>query len=236
MFNIAIVNNDKNSNSAYITALKEKKYVIRQMDLDELMKEISGIHAVFIMESAIENIGQTYEAIIKTRSLSNCFIWILSKEATKINRIIHLQLGADGTFDNENDLEEFSLYIMKTLERRAGGQESQESIGFTSRSEEGANAFDIRLISGNSSVKIDGKDEVTLTRLEFRTLELLLKRKGEAVTYEELYENVWGEEEGDKKYRVANLVFHLRKKLNDDSFKSKYIRTVRSKGYMFPSC
>ncbi|MGX7265621.1 winged helix-turn-helix domain-containing protein [Enterococcus crotali] len=234
MFNIAIVNNDGNSNSAYIKALEEKKCVIHQMDFDELAKELSGIHAVLITESGVENIGQTYEWIIKTRSLSNCFIWVLSREATKINRIIHLQLGADGTLDSEIDLEEFSLYIMKTLERRAVGQNQLESTSSARRLNEEDGPFDIRLISGNSSVKIDGKNEIALTDLEFSTLELLIERKGQAVTYEELYENIWGEEEGDKKYRVANLVFHLRKKLNDDSFKSKYIRTVRSRGYMLP--
>lgn len=133
IFNIAIVNNDGNSNSAYIKALEEKKCVIRQMDFDELTKELSEIHAVLITESGVENIGQTYEWIIKTRSLSNCFIWVLSREATKINRIIHLQLGVDGTLDSEIVLEEFSLYIMKTLERRAVGQNQLGSIGFARR-------------------------------------------------------------------------------------------------------
>jgi len=232
MFNIAIVSESEMNTSAYITALKEKEYTVRHMDLGELSKEISSIHAVFILEPAVETIGQTCEWIIKVRDIANCFIWVLSEEATKINRIIHLQLGADGTFNNQTDLDEFSLYVTKTLERRAGHSVNR----FVDHSKEDKKSFDIRLVPANFAVKIEGKDEISLTKLEYRTLELLIDRKGEAVTYEELYENAWGQEEGDKKYRVANLVFHLRKKLDDDSFKSKYIRTVRSRGYMLPSC
>lgn len=236
MFNIAIVNNDNRNESVYITTLKEKGCMLQQMDLKELTEEVSKIDAVLIPEGTAENIGQTCELIIKVRNITNCFIWVLSEETTKMNRIIHLQLGADGTFTNETDLEEFALYIMKTLERRSSITKSQGLNGLGKQSTEKKKSFDIRLIPTNYSVKIDGKDEISLTKLEYRTLELLIDRKGEAVTYEELYENAWGQEEGDKKYRVANLVFHLRKKLDDDSFKSKYIRTVRSRGYMLPSC
>lgn len=236
MFNIAIVNNDKNNESVYITTLKEKGCMIQQMDLEELTEEMAKIDAVLIREGAGENISQTCELIMKVRNITNCFVWVLSEETTKMNRIIHLQLGADGTFTNETDLEEFSLYIMKTLERRSSINKSRGLNRLDKQSTERKKSFDIRLIPTNYSVKIDGKDEIGLTKLEFRTLELLIDRRGEAVTYEELYENAWGQEEGNKKYRVANLVFHLRKKLDDDSFKSKYIRTIRSRGYMLPNC
>ncbi|OJG92166.1 hypothetical protein RV15_GL003551 [Enterococcus silesiacus] len=196
-----------------------------------MAERIPIMDAVIIIEPTLEDIGLTCELIIKIRSLTNHFIWILSSEPTKVNRIVHLQLGADGTFDRRTESDEFCLFIMNTLERRSNKKGQQTAILQTT---EGARPA-IQLVPNNFSVNIEGKGEVGLTKLEFKALESLIQRKGEAITYEELYKEVWGEEKGDKKYRVANLVFHLRKKLEDDSFKPKYIRTVRSRGYMLSS-
>lgn len=235
MFNIALVNTIEEDRSEYIVALKEKKCTLHHVNLNEMEERIPQMDAVIINEPTIEDIGLTCESIIKVRSLTNHFVWILSDESTKINRIVHLQLGADGTFDNRTESDEFCLSIMNTLERRTDKKQKQETITDTVHPTMEGQPPAIRLVPNNFSVSIEGKGEVGLTKLEFKALESLIRRKGEAITYEELYKSVWGEEKGDKKYRVANLVFHLRKKLEDDSFKPKYIRTVRSRGYMLSS-
>ncbi|EOL50080.1 winged helix-turn-helix domain-containing protein [Enterococcus caccae] len=232
MFNIALVNNVESSKLEYITALKEKKCSIHQIDPTEIRERIPKMDAVIVIESAVENIGLTCEFIIKVRDLTEGFVWVLSSESSKVNRIVHLQLGADGTFDNRIDSDEFCLYVMNTLERRLGKKGQKNSYSQIESPKKEQQIQNIRLVPANFSVNIEGKGEVGLTKLEFKALETLIRNKGEAISYEELYKSVWGKEKGDKKYRVANLIFHLRKKLEDDSFKPKYIRTVRSRGYM----
>lgn len=231
MFNIGLVNALENYQSEYIVALKEKKCLIHQINLNEMAEQIPNMDAVIIVEHTLEDIGLTCELIIKVRSLTNRFIWVLSNEPTKVNRIVHLQLGVDCTFDRRTEPDEFCLFVMNTLERRSNNKNQQVAIIQPTKESPPA----IQLVPNNFSVNIEGKGEVGLTKLEFKALESLIQRKGEAITYEELYKKVWGEEKGDKKYRVANLVFHLRKKLEDDSFKPTYIRTVRSRGYMLSS-
>ncbi|MGX7244598.1 DNA-binding response regulator [Enterococcus quebecensis] len=235
MFNIALVSSIKDSQSCYVAALKEEKCSIHSLNSDELDASIEKMDAVIITESGLEEIGLTCELIIKVRNLTNRFIWILSHESTKINRIIHLQLGADGTFDNRTESDEFCLYIMNTLERRSNKKKQEVISSNNNHLTSGVESPVISLIPNNFSVNIEGRGEVALTRLEFKVLQLLIHHQGEAISYEELYKNVWGEEKGDKKYRVANLIFHLRKKLEDDSLKPKYIRTIRSRGYMLSS-
>lgn len=85
----------------------------------------------------------------------------------------------------------------------------------------------LKLIHSNSSVLLNGKQEVSLTKLEFKTIELLSNHIGKVLTYEDIYENIWDKVSEDKQYRVTNIIYHLRRKLEDD-----YIKTVRSKGYM----
>ncbi|MEI5993547.1 DNA-binding response regulator [Candidatus Enterococcus mansonii] len=235
MYNIAIVNSIESNETQYIKALEEKKCSIHQIHPTELDDGIKKMDAILIFEASLEEIGLTCELIIKVRSLTNKFVWVLSDESTKINRIVHLQLGADGTFDKRTEADEFCLYIMSTLERRLNKKIQQTAIATNTQLLKTEKVAAIQLVPNNFSVNIEGKGEVGLTKLEFKALESLIRRKGEAVTYEELYKSVWGEEKGEKKYRVANLVFHLRKKLEDDSFKPKYIRTVRSRGYMLSS-
>ncbi|MBO0474542.1 response regulator transcription factor [Enterococcus ureasiticus] len=232
MFNIAVVNDVEISKLECISELKEGGCLVPQIDSGELDERISEMNAVIIIESGLEDIGLTCELIVKVRSLSNCFIWVLSEESTKVKRVIHLQFGEDTTFDSHTDAYEFCLFITKTLERRSGRQANQDKNERTKQSTEAEKAFEIELIPTNFSVKIGEKNEIALTKSEFKILKLLSDRKGEAISYEELYKNIWGKEKGDKKYRVASLIFHLRKKLEDDSFEPKYIRTLRSKGYM----
>lgn len=231
MFNIALVNHDKASSSQYIDVLKEKKCTVHLLEIAELDETIKMMDAIIIEESSLEDIGQTCELIIKVRSLTNKFIWVLSEASTKINRIVYLQLGADGTLDASIESDEFGLYVVTTLERRLTKATSlqlkeQPSVPMSSE------PTSIELIPNNFSVSLEEKGEVSLTKLEFQALELLVNRKGDAVSYEEMYQSIWGEEKGDRKYRISNLVFHLRKKLGDDPFKPKYIKTVRSRGYM----
>lgn len=232
MFNIALVSHSQGGHSQYIEALNEKNCSIHFFEPQDLNEQIKNMDAVMIKEASLEEIGQTCELIIRIRNLTNRFIWVLSDCSTKINRMVYLQLGSDGTFDDRYDSDEFGLYVQTALDRR---QENTEVLSSKIVSEGGAKNHvkdSICLIPTNFSVDVEGIGEVSLTKLEFQALEILIDHKGEAVSYEEMYRTIWGKETADQKYRISNLIFHLRKKIGDDPFKPKYIKTVRSRGYM----
>lgn len=228
MFNIALISLTDDLESGYIKDLQEKNWMIHSMNSDCVMtsdcENLNQMDAVIIKESSIQQMEQTCGLIIKIRSMSDCFIWVLSKESNKINRIIYLQLGADGTFDDGIDTDELGLYVSNTLNRRnVRIKEKTEQVVSKNGS--------VQLIPQKYAVDLEGR-EVSLTKLEFKLLEILYNRIGEVVSYEELYEFIWGEAQGDRQYRVANLAFHLRRKIEEDMSKSRYIKTVRSIGYM----
>lgn len=79
--------------------------------------------------------------------------------------------------------------------------------------------------------------EVSLTKLEFQTISFLQENIGKAMSYEEIYQAVWQEKHTgspleNRQYRISNLIFHLRKKMEINNVHPNYIKTVRSKGYM----
>lgn len=79
------------------------------------------------------------------------------------------------------------------------------------------------------------KKEVYLTPKEYDILFLLMANKGRVITYENMYEKVWGEEAiGNEKNSVRCHVSNLREKLHNVSSKLPFvIRCVREVGYCF---
>lgn len=190
--------------------------------------------AFIIEESETVELKRTCELILELRRNFKALIWIVCKTLTKTNKIVYLQLGADGV-TVEEEQEESILQFSNILNRMKDEQELSEEIGNNKR--ENTNKMQPELIQNNLSIVLEGK-EISLTRLEFQMISYLLDNFGEAVTYEELYGRVWkndfgNEKDGTKQYRVSNLIFHLRKKLEVNPAHPNYIKTIRSKGYMF---
>lgn len=83
------------------------------------------------------------------------------------------------------------------------------------------------------SVKVNDKD-VSLTDIEYRILHVLMQDPKHVYSSQELYETVWKE---PYYYNANNTIMvhirNLRKKLEVDGIKTKYIKTVWGKGYRF---
>jgi DNA-binding response OmpR family regulator len=77
-------------------------------------------------------------------------------------------------------------------------------------------------------------EEISLTNKEFALLEHLMLNRGQCVSRVELLETVWKLEPAQTTNIVDVYVNYLRRKLKDPA-PGQLIRTVRGKGYMFPS-
>ena len=82
------------------------------------------------------------------------------------------------------------------------------------------------------SVFQDG-EEVNLTRLEYNTLILLASNPGIVLTRTQIFEAVWNMDSDSCHSSVVNVIYNLRKKIEPDSKKPTYIKTVLGVGYKF---
>ena len=73
--------------------------------------------------------------------------------------------------------------------------------------------------------------EVDLTPLEFDILLYLANHRGNVVSSEELFEKVWKEKYLDSNNTVMVHIRRIREKLNEDTKKPKFIKTVWGVGY-----
>ena len=73
---------------------------------------------------------------------------------------------------------------------------------------------------------------LVLTPTEFTILRILCENKGNIVSAEELFHQVWGDEYFNKSNNTITVhIRHLREKMNDSFENPKYIKTVWGYGY-----
>jgi two-component system KDP operon response regulator KdpE len=75
--------------------------------------------------------------------------------------------------------------------------------------------------------------EVSLTPLEFRTLQLLMEQAGRPVDYITLLSTLWGQDSRQHRYHLRVLIGALRKKIEDDPAHPTYLITYNYFGYCF---
>lgn len=71
-----------------------------------------------------------------------------------------------------------------------------------------------------------------LTPTEFSILRILLQRKGDVVSSEELFHEIWQDEYYSKSTNTITVhIRHLREKLDDTNANTRYIKTIWGVGY-----
>jgi DNA-binding response OmpR family regulator len=156
------------------------------------------------------------------RAWSRVPIIMLTARATRTDRIVGLELGADDYVVKPFDTAEVIARIRAVLRR------SRERAGSQGQLHAGAVSVDVPA----RRAWCEGR-EMSLTRKEFDLLARLLADPGQVVTREDLMSDVWDENWfGSTKTLDVHLAA-LRRKLGDEPAAPRYIQTVRGVGYRF---
>lgn len=155
-------------------------------------------------------------------------VLILSASASSDAIVEGLNAGADDYLTKPFDLAILLARIRTLIRSRAWlvHPDMTESDSTTLRF--GGRVVDFR----SSTAKVDGND-IELSYKESMLLRRLSERAGETVTRDELLREVWGYADGMQTRTIDNFVLALRKKLEPDPRKPRYIQTVPGEGYRF---
>lgn len=161
------------------------------------------------------------------RSRSTYPIIMLTAKDQETDKITGLSLGADDYVTKpfrplelvarvKSQLRRYKRYnTMKTMEER-------NNVYIHS---------DIELDAKAHQCHVNGKP-VMLTPTEFSILRILLENKGNVVSAEELFRQIWQGEYYTKDNNTITVhIRHLREKLGDTTEKPKYIKTIWGVGY-----
>jgi two-component system KDP operon response regulator KdpE len=157
------------------------------------------------------------------RSGSDIPVIILSVRNTEKDKVAALDAGADDYVTKPFGIEELLARIRAAM-RRSPSSADGGPHGYTSADLEVD--FDTRKVHAN------GKD-VRLTPKEFDTLRYLVGHTGRPVTHRELLQAVWGPDYGDEPEYLRVFINQLRKKIEANPAKPKYILTEPWVGYRF---
>ena len=150
----------------------------------------------------------------------------LTAKAGSDDRVHGLKLGADDYIAKPFNLEEFLLTV-KILLRRT----EKVSVQLTDINtfEFGPNSinfqtFEIKGVDGTS--QIIGKREVML-------LKLLIDRKGQVVSREDILDTVWGVDVYPSTRTIDNYILAFRKYFEENPKQPQYFHSIRGVGYKF---
>ncbi|MCA5011467.1 MULTISPECIES: winged helix-turn-helix domain-containing protein [unclassified Enterococcus] len=224
---------------AYISIDEEESLIPMQHEHQELIYceklvlakdqlDLDGYSGVIIQETKSEELYNVCELIMNLKRKNHSFIWVITKNAQQTSNLLYLKLGADGIIDSRCECEQIKWSIKNTLMRY---QKQGDSMGRKKQLQ----LDDYQLFSRNLSIVLADDTEIELTKLEYKIFELLNTKPNQAYSYAEIYQHVWGTTTEMPKSRVANIIFHIRTKLEIGQKGKRnrlLIKTVRNKGYM----
>lgn len=227
MYTVGYLIEKKQEVNVHLNFLTDKGWTLTEIKMKEQeVADQENLDAIIIFE---ETMSEACFWLMKLKKHVNVPIYLLSVIDESRSNIVYLQLGAEACFSMKMESEEL-YYTLANLFSHHSDKSSHPSAKTSTSSKQKA----IELMPRNLSVLIDGKKEVSLTKKEYNALELLFNSPGQTISYRELKEELWNSEMNveDKNYRIANIMFNLRNKIETNTANPRFIKTVRSRGYM----
>lgn len=149
-------------------------------------------------------------------------IFLTAKDAA-MDRITGLKKGADDYITKPFVLEELLLRVQNLLKRTSTEQETRlESYAF------GDNKVNFVTYEAEGN-----PGTFTLTKKEAMLLKLLIDRKNEVVSRQQILQSVWGYDVYPSTRTIDNFILSFRKYFEEDPKNPVYFQSVRGVGYKF---
>jgi two-component system KDP operon response regulator KdpE len=152
----------------------------------------------------------------------NLPIIVLSVRSHERDKIAALDTGADDFVNKPFAVGELLARLRAALRRSAEASGQNPPAIFKTGDIE-VNFTKRRVIIGGA--------EVHLTRIEFKLLEMLIRHADQVVTHGQLLNEVWGPNHEDQVHYLRVYMLQLRRKLEGDPTRPRYLRTEPGVGY-----
>lgn len=152
-------------------------------------------------------------------------IMFLTAKDTGKDKILGLKKGADDYLTKPFNLEEFLLRVKALVKR--GYRTAEESAAPS------VYTFDGNEINFSTYKAVGRSGEINLTKKEVALLKLLIERKNEVVSRQEILQFVWGYDVFPSTRTIDNFILNFRKNFEQDPRNPVYFLSVRGVGYKF---
>ncbi len=166
-----------------------------------------------------------FEVLREVRKISTVPVLMLTALGDEMDRVVGLEMGADDYLPKTFSTREL-LARLRAVTRRSSLTATQ-----TKDETEEIVVGDIHINPAARRVTQDNRDLI-LTALEFDLLLCLARSKGRVLERDKLLDEIAGRNYDVFDRSVDVHISSLRRKLSDDPKHPRYIKTIRSVGYM----
>lgn len=222
--NILVVDDDREIvDSIGIFLAGEGYKVLKAYDGLEALEMLSEnqVHLIIldIMMPKLDGI----KTLMKLRQSRNVPVILLSAKSEDADKIFGLTAGADDYVTKPFNPSELMARVRSQLRRYT-------TLGSIGR-QNGEIVIDgLSVNTESKTVKVDG-EPVRLTPVEYKILELLVRNRGRVFSAEDIYANVWNEQNVVGDNTIAVHVRHIREKIEINPKEPKYLKVVWGIGY-----
>lgn len=227
LYNVLIVEDEKEICDGIEIYLKNQGYNVFKADngiegLQIIERETLHLAIVDIMMPKMDGITM----VMKLRENHEFPVIMLTAKSEEMDKIMGLNIGADDYVTKPFNPMELLARVNSQLRRYS------KYLRIINNLEEKENNFSIGGLELNIDTKevtLDG-EEVKLTPIEFKILELLMKNSGKVFSAEAIYEHVWNEQAINTDTVMVH-VRNIREKIEIDRKNPKYLKVVWGVGY-----
>lgn len=145
-------------------------------------------------------------------------VLLLTARGQEMDRVLGLELGADDYLTKPFSLRELLARIKAVLRRTRPIESSSLVIGLLT-------------VDFSRQTAVRNGEAIALTHREFELLHYLIRKRGVAVSRDEILEHVWGYDESPTTRTVDNFILRLRKAVEIDPSQPAHILTAHGVGY-----
>ena len=223
---IVIVDDEKEIADVIELYLKNEGYEVFKfyngMDtLDCLEKQEVDLAILDVMLPDVDG----FTILQKIREVHKFPVIMLTAKSEYIDKITGLTLGADDYIAKPFNPLELIARVKAQLRRFTQYNEER-------RPAENVIDFAGLVLNKDTHECVYNEKELVLTPIEFNILCILCENRGQVISSEELFEQVWGEKYFKNSNNTVMVhIRHLREKMSDTTGRTDFIKTVWGVGY-----
>lgn len=221
---ILVIDDELQIQRAIRTILTEKGFKVTTASKGEEGLTLAATHEpdIVILDLGLPDMDGV-QVCSRLREWTQCPIIILSVRDSERDKVAALDAGADDYLTKPFGIEELLARVRVALRHSARVQGTQSKI---------VKSGDLQIDLAWHIIK-RGEEEIKLTGTEYKLLSYLASNVGRVLTHQSILTHVWGPADANHTEYLRVYMRQLRKKLEIDPERPRYILTEPGIGYRF---
>ena len=221
--NLLIIEDDSTIRSGLKYCLECEGFNVIEASLgSEALTKLDGI-SLILLDINLPDING-FDLFNQIKSIKDVPVIFLTANDLETSIVMGLDMGADDYITKPFSVNELLVRIRVNLRRNKSEENLSDKIVFQD--------IELDLVSRDITFK---NEKLKLTPIEYELLKYFILNANKTLTHKQILQEVWGTGHQNEMPYLRTYVNTLRKKIEENSTRPTYIKTISGVGYRF-SC